>query len=54
MNEIRKEQLAEQVLAMIKADFTRPSDSDVADVLRRARDRALAMCPACLEPAQQI
>jgi len=39
MDLIRKEELASQVLAVIGADFHRPSNDDILDVLRRAEDR---------------
>lgn len=39
MDLIRKEEIASQVLAVIGADFHRPSHEDKLDILRRAADR---------------
>jgi hypothetical protein len=39
MDLIRKEELASQVLAVIGADFHRPSNDDILDILKRAGER---------------
>lgn len=39
MDLIRKEELASQVLAVIGADFHRPSNEDTLDILKRAQER---------------
>jgi len=56
MDLIRKEELASQVLAVIGADFNRPSNEDTLDILKRAQERVsgeINRQPAFVEPQQQ-
>lgn len=39
MNTIKREQLAAQIVAIMKADFERPSDEEMESILDRAKSQ---------------